>query len=38
MLDFVLDHIYCTGCLGLKFAPGHLVRRFVFGMNCDQVQ
>jgi hypothetical protein len=36
-MNDLLERIFCPGCLCLRFGPGHLVRRYLFGIHCNEV-
>lgn len=36
-LGAVANAILCPGCLSLRFGPGHLTRRLLFGIDCRNV-
>jgi hypothetical protein len=33
-VERLLEALFCPGCLCLRFGPGHLARRYVFGIDC----
>jgi hypothetical protein len=37
MIGWGIDRVFCSGCLSLRFGPGHLSKKFLLGIDCDHV-